>query len=684
MMRQAGFLTAVFWFVMAGAALAQDVRPAAYNDQLNKMFEAGQYAEAVPIAERYASETKAKYGDQSLEYAAAITWLSGFYHLRGRYAEADPLMRTVLAIRERLLGPDHDEVGNILNNLGENEKALRKYDEALTHLQRALVIREKVHGPVHRDVATTLNNLAGVYQSKGERAKAEPLMRRTTEIFEKVLGPSHHDVAVSLNNLAALYYDRGQYPEAERVQQRALSIFEATSLSEHPSAAIALGSLAKIQEVQGRLQEAEPLYRRALAVAERTMGPSHVEVIQMRANLGGLYKALGRRAEARELLEGALVSTEQVLGPKHSGLAYHLTQLGDLERLEGRCEAAERLFQRAESLGAQGIVEVPVFFATDRRQDTTGPSIAFGGERSPHMAFGTAIVTLSAASEPDAGPSKLGKAKITEVQRLAMHCIELKDGSRVIEASARRMAGARKYPDQVLIYVHGYKVSFESAVRRAAQIAFDLKFDGSVFLFSWPARGQFIDYLTDSDTVDSAADHLEEFLLKIADLQPSKIHFIAHSMGNMVMLKALKEAAENPKLSRIIGEVIHAAPDVDPQRFVQLVGAIKKNTGNFTLYASRSDWALWLSSALRSLPRAGYFTDEPLIAPGFDTLDVTQPGQSWYDLFSMNHDIYASNATLVGDMRNLIEKGLRPPDARTPEFEAVTGRQGVYWRFRTQ
>jgi tetratricopeptide (TPR) repeat protein len=58
----------------------------------------------------------------------------------------------------------------------------------------------------------------------------------------------------------------------------------------------------------------------------------------------------------------------------------------------------------------------------------------------------------------------------------------------------------------------------------------DLKFDGGVFLFSWPSHQRFLDYLSDRETVDLAAGHLKDFVEKIvAETRVTKIHFVAHS-----------------------------------------------------------------------------------------------------------------------------------------------------------
>jgi len=191
-----------------------------------------------------------------------------------------------------------------------------------------------------------------------------------------------------------------------------------------------------------------------------------------------------------------------------------------------------------------------------------------------------------------------------------------------------------------------------------------------------------MDYLDDRETVDLAAGHLEEFLSKIvAETKVGKIHFLAHSIGNMVLLRALaKITGEGSKLRPVIGEIIDASPDVDPDLFASMAKAIKAEGVNFTLYASRGDWALRVSSWMRRRARAGYISkDKPLIVPGVETVDISKAGTN---LFAMNHDLYASNPTLVADMRLIIEKRAHPPHERSGEFEQVESKYGTYWRLR--
>ena len=59
-----------------------------------------------------------------------------------------------------------------------------------------------------------------------------------------------------------------------------------------------------------------------------------------------------------------------------------------------------------------------------------------------------------------------------------------------MRATAPQLRNSVRYRGQALIFVHGFNVSFDNALFRAAQIAYDLNFDGPGVSFSWPSRGQ--------------------------------------------------------------------------------------------------------------------------------------------------------------------------------------------------
>ena len=265
----------------------------------------------------------------------------------GDLRAARPWFERSLAIRERTLGPRHQDTATSLHNLAELQWASDELDEAALLYRRALDIRAKVLGPVHPDTAHSLSNLAGVLHTRGELAAALPLYRRALAIRERVLGPDHVDTTNSLNNLAVLLRQSGQLASARGLYERALAIRERVLGPDHPHTANSLNNLAVVLRELGEPAVARPLIERALAIRERALGADHPLTVFSVNSLARILQAQGRLPAARSLLERALATRERVLGPDHRDTAHSLHNLAALLREQGEDAAAGPLLERA-------------------------------------------------------------------------------------------------------------------------------------------------------------------------------------------------------------------------------------------------------------------------------------------------------------------------------------------------
>ena len=153
-----------------------DSQPDALSAQVGELYSAGKYAEAIPLAERYAAAIKARRGSEHPDYGIAINNLAQLLKANNRLAAAEPLMRRTISIFEKV---------------------------------------ESDTNHVHPNYAASLNNLALLLEDTNRLTEAEPLLRRALDIDEKSLGPGHPDVARDLNNLAQLLQDTNRFVEAE-------------------------------------------------------------------------------------------------------------------------------------------------------------------------------------------------------------------------------------------------------------------------------------------------------------------------------------------------------------------------------------------------------------------------------------------------------------------------------------
>ena len=60
----------------------------------------------------------------------------------------------------------------------------------------------------------------------------------------------------------------------------------------------------------------------------------------------------------------------------------------------------------------------------------------------------------------------------------------------------------------VLIYVHGFKQTFETAALDAAHLADGIKFRGQTMVFSWPSKAGLFDYAYDRESAMWSRDEL--------------------------------------------------------------------------------------------------------------------------------------------------------------------------------
>jgi esterase/lipase superfamily enzyme len=206
-----------------------------------------------------------------------------------------------------------------------------------------------------------------------------------------------------------------------------------------------------------------------------------------------------------------------------------------------------------------------------------------------------------------------------------------------------------------LLFIHGFNVTFDEAIWRAAQICHDLKFTGIKLCYSWASCGKVVSYMSDEATVDWSATHLKEFLKQVTrNLGLTRLHIIAHSMGNRALLSVLENWKNLPGATPI-SQVVLAAPDIDAGRFKQ-IGRVFSDYAQVTLYSSQNDRAIRLSRNLRSLERAGD-SSPPIVMNHLSTVDVTAVGR---EMFGLGHSYFATTSKVFRDLYYIIQDGLTP------------------------
>ncbi|HZR42752.1 MAG TPA: tetratricopeptide repeat protein, partial [Ktedonobacteraceae bacterium] len=273
-------------------------------------------------------------------------------HLReeAHYEQAEPLLKRVLHIRERLLGPQHPKVADALCALGMLYRLKGQFEPARSLFERALQMWEQIGGPRHTQVGYTLHGLGLIYWQQGQYQQAQDAFERALSILQESFGPQHPEVAHPLSNLGLLYSQQGHYEQARPLLERSLVIRQQALGQEHLEVAYSLSALGQLCLELGQFGQAHSYFEQALCIWEGTFGPQHPQVAMTLSHLGQLSGRQSQFEQADRFLRQALRIWEQTLGPEHPYVANALHELANLSRDQGHFEQAEALYQRALAL----------------------------------------------------------------------------------------------------------------------------------------------------------------------------------------------------------------------------------------------------------------------------------------------------------------------------------------------
>lgn len=307
---------------------------------------------------------------------------------------------------------------------------------------------------------------------------------------------------------------------------------------------------------------------------------------------------------------------------------------------------------------------VDVFYATDRKFEVcegVGKKLEYLNrldENAAKLSYGVCKVSI---------PSNhvMGKLETPSILHFEIHENPEKHFV-LLDCSAM---SSRSFFDQVrsivvqgdnksaFVFIHGYNVSFDDAVKRTAQLARDMRFQGVPILYSWASAANKSRYPKDEETVELTKKRLKEFLQSLSQKSGAKeTHLIAHSMGNRALMGALSLLPSAPAASpKLFKQVVLTAPDIPRQDIETLVAAAGANAERVTLYASKKDKALLLSRKFHSYQRLGYVYKFPFYIFGMDSIDASKVKTDF-----TGHSAFARTRTILGDLSALVRYGEMP------------------------
>jgi serine/threonine-protein kinase len=291
-------LTAVVGFVSVVVLWQRAEGEAAYAKATSDCF----IDAVLPFAtadtlDRAAKQLGSRFTDRPAVEAKIREVLAESYRSLGLYEQAEPHLRTAVALDETLYGPRSRTTLHARNLLTALLDEAGRSAEAEERARRNLEMCSRALGDDDPTTLEAADVLGVVLGHLGKTDKAEEILRANLDARRRVIGAGEADTLRSVNHLCLLLQARGDLVDAEKLALEYEAGVRCLWGTRHPDNVVALANLAFLRLSQGKNAEAEEYSRRAVAEARRILGPNHPKTLAAEADHARLLLKLGRPPE---------------------------------------------------------------------------------------------------------------------------------------------------------------------------------------------------------------------------------------------------------------------------------------------------------------------------------------------------------------------------------------------------
>jgi esterase/lipase superfamily enzyme len=233
-----------------------------------------------------------------------------------------------------------------------------------------------------------------------------------------------------------------------------------------------------------------------------------------------------------------------------------------------------------------------LWYVTDRKQGpSTGGNVSYLGEYAGEVSHG--LTKVEVPEERELG-SLVRASAIKEVEPIS--------AAQFVKSLQQQSA------KPVVIWIHGYKTSFNNNITDCAQIARDLDMDANFVSFDWTSTGSATDFTRDVSQVKRSAKHLANLLETISnEVKPSRIVVLAHSLGSDLICLALQKLYNDPNAKNLkLDHVVLLVPTIDREDFDQnFKSELQAMVKRLTVYVLSGDPALLVGKLLYNIDAIG-------------------------------------------------------------------------------
>ena len=274
-----------------------------------------QLSEAAAVLDDAARALTAHGDDRSYLYGNVLNERAIVLHSLGRYREGADLLAKVIEIWSSLLGPDHPSTLQARSNRVACFVDEGRFAEAEPLARDVLARQRKSATPL--TLTAPLNTLGILLVDLDRPAEAVPFLREALTINLAANGEGHNFTLFSRTLLAGAALAQSDLATAAEQLDRALAAIEASeSQRQRPWAALWTAQAVRLAR-QGHFHEAAEFARRALKTRLENLPADSWRVAESRLGLAEGLAGSGAATTARTEAEQALASLAKSRGASH-------------------------------------------------------------------------------------------------------------------------------------------------------------------------------------------------------------------------------------------------------------------------------------------------------------------------------------------------------------------------------
>jgi len=323
----------------------------------------------------------------SREVAASLNGIGATLVAQAKFGEARNMLDRALAMRKRLLGTEHPDMGDSLFALATIDFEMGRYEQATVTMERCLETWKVALGARHPKNARALCSLSEMYRSMGDLNAAVDSTADSLKIRKASLGDEHPETLESLFSYAmnlmmmGLYDDPGAIgmsadhaktqkelegaedniekadnnatdnkhdkKKGKKTKSSEEEVGEEGDVADDDSVKSItsrdLEGLGQAQSTMRKSGDSDPtmkygstLLTRVLQARAVLFGNDHASVLQAQHFLSLCHLESGKLQEALELITDTIFLRQKVLGEDHPLTAQSIVGLAEILRAQSR------------------------------------------------------------------------------------------------------------------------------------------------------------------------------------------------------------------------------------------------------------------------------------------------------------------------------------------------------------